>query len=160
MKGSTLVPSKLLRSLSISSLDQGCYQAVKPPPSIPRTRELYWGEYQTMMSTSRRRPYRHIGVALPVESCYEAPENVLLEWPPMEKRDPDREDDVEDAEDHVADEGFLLVTIVKANKVHIVQSNKNGQLYVQKILKGGSRVRYATRWPHEMIGAIDSTKSL
>lgn len=69
------------------------------------------------------RPYRHIGVFLPVQSRNDAPSRVAREWPRIRHG-------------HVASEGFLLDVFVQVNNhVLFVQSIRTGDLLVHKFIK-------------------------
>lgn len=77
------------------------------------------------MATAQARPYRQVGVFLPVQTRSAAPDRVAREWPTINKN-------------HVASKGFVLVDMVSTiNRatVLIVQSVQTGELLVQKLVR-------------------------
>ena len=72
------------------------------------------------------RPYRYIGVFLPVQSREDAPNRVTREWPRIH-------------DGHLASEGFLLGGFAQVNNyVLFVQSIRTGDLLVHKLIKPSS----------------------
>lgn len=75
------------------------------------------------MSTASSRPYRHVGVFLPVQSRNDAPARVAREWPRINNT-------------HVASKGFLLADLIATKaSVLAVQSVQTGELLVHKLLR-------------------------
>lgn len=77
------------------------------------------------MSTAQSRPYRQLGVFLPVQSRSDHPNRVTREWPRINNT-------------HVASKGFLiagLIGTVNKTTMIIVQSVQTGELLAQKLLR-------------------------
>lgn len=79
-----------------------------------------------IMSTAQGRPYRHVGVLIPVQSRKDEPDRVAREWPRINNT-------------HVASKGFILADLINVldlgTSVLVVQSVQTGELLVNKILR-------------------------
>lgn len=77
------------------------------------------------MSTASTRPYRQLGVFLPVQSRADHPDRVTREWPRIHNT-------------HLASKGFLLgslVDTISGASMIIVQSVQTGELLAQKLVR-------------------------
>lgn len=78
------------------------------------------------MSTAQGRPYRHVGVLIPVQSRNDEPDRVAREWPRINSN-------------HVASKGFILADLINVldlgTSVLVVQSIQTGELLVNKVLR-------------------------
>lgn len=83
------------------------------------------------MSTAQSRPYRQLGVFLPVQSRSDHPDRVTREWPRIHNT-------------HLASKGFLLGSLASTIKstMLVVQSVQTGELLAQKLLRPSGNPDY------------------
>lgn len=77
------------------------------------------------MATAQAKPYRHVGVFLPVQRRNDDPDHVTREWPRINNN-------------HVTSKGFILtqlVNTISGASVTLVQSVQTGELLAHKLVR-------------------------